>query len=135
MEILLGAILIGLIPASISKSKGYSFGLWWIYGALLFIVALPHALIIRRNTYELERQQLSEGMKKCPYCAELIKDEARICRFCGNEITPSEPKASKWRQFTSDSRRILNSSASEWRCPYCAQMNAVSVTICSKCGK
>ena len=46
MEILIVAALIGLIPAFIAQKKGRSFGLWWIYGAALFIVALPHALIM-----------------------------------------------------------------------------------------
>ena len=33
---------LGLIPANIAKGKGYSFGLWWFYGWMLFIVAIIH---------------------------------------------------------------------------------------------
>ena len=40
------AAFLGLIPANIAKNKGRSFGLWWFYGWMLFIVALPHALLM-----------------------------------------------------------------------------------------
>jgi hypothetical protein len=46
MEILIFTVLLGLLPAYLAQKKGRSFGLWWLYGALLFIVALPHALIM-----------------------------------------------------------------------------------------
>lgn len=37
---------LGFIPASIAKNKGYSFGLWWFYGWMLFIVAIIHVSLI-----------------------------------------------------------------------------------------
>jgi len=40
------AALLGLIPANIAKEKGYSFGLWWFYGWMLFIVAIIHVQFI-----------------------------------------------------------------------------------------
>jgi hypothetical protein len=86
LEILIIAVLIGLIPAAIAQGKGKSFLLWWIYGAVLFIVALPHAIIMRTDDRAIESQQLSSGMKKCPSCAELIKQDAKVCKHCGRDI-------------------------------------------------
>ena len=40
------AAALGLIPANIAKKKGYSFGLWWLYGWMLFIVAIIHVQFI-----------------------------------------------------------------------------------------
>ena len=87
MEFIILILLIGLIPAVIARSKGKSFMLWWIYGALLFIIALVHSILMKSNNANLENRQLAEGMKKCPKCAELVKQEATLCRFCNSEFT------------------------------------------------
>jgi len=86
MEIFFYGLLLGLIPAMIAQSKGRSFVGWWFYGLLLFLIALPHSLIISVDKKHEEKKQLAEGMKKCPKCAEFIKPEAVICRFCSHEF-------------------------------------------------
>ena len=90
MEVLIVACLLGLITGAIANKKGHSFVKWWVYGALLFIVALPFALLLKPNKGVLEQQQLAEGMIKCPSCAEMIKAEARICRYCREEVAVAQ---------------------------------------------
>lgn len=41
------AALLGLLPAFIARAKGYPFLLWWVFGALVFIVALPVAFFLQ----------------------------------------------------------------------------------------
>lgn len=49
MELIVTSIfsgLIGLIPAKIASDKGRSFGLWWFFGFVFWIVAFPVSLIL-----------------------------------------------------------------------------------------
>lgn len=48
-EILIAAALLGIIPGAIAERKGHSFGVWWLYGWLLFIAAMIHVLFISND--------------------------------------------------------------------------------------
>jgi hypothetical protein len=85
---LLLAAFLGLIPSAIAKQKGHDPNLWWLFGAALFIIALPCALLLKPVHGAIEAQQRAAGMKKCPACAEMVQGEAIKCRYCGTELQP-----------------------------------------------
>ena len=41
-------LLLGLIPAFIAMRKGRDFARWYVYGTLLFLIALIHSLVIEK---------------------------------------------------------------------------------------
>ena len=43
------AALLGIVVGLIARRKGRSFLLWWLYGALIFVIAFVHVLIIKRK--------------------------------------------------------------------------------------
>lgn len=76
MAFLIIAVLIGLIPAAIAASKGRNFFLWWLYGAGLFIVALPHALMAKPGGRK----------RKCPHCTSTVSVAASVCPHCHRDL-------------------------------------------------
>ena len=108
MEILLifvFGMILGVIPGMIADKKGHSFVFWRFFGTLLFIIALPAALLLTdRNT------------KKCPQCAELVKLDALRCRHCGHDFTPLAARRSGLIKCPSCRRDV---PATLTRCTFC----------------
>jgi hypothetical protein len=51
LELILTGVLIGVIPGMIAQRKGHNFFVWWLFGAMLFLFALPAALILKPNRF------------------------------------------------------------------------------------
>jgi regulator of RNase E activity RraB len=107
MEVFLLLPFLALIPAAIASSKGRSFFLWWLYGVALLIFAFPHALLVSKNVKALEKKSIADGsMRQCPSCAEVVKVEAVVCRFCQRDL-PAVEVAPKTREQQEEEMLIL----------------------------
>ncbi len=85
---------LAFIPASIAKKKGYSFGLWWFYGWLLFIVAIIHVSLIPDKI--APQEPVSKNVSPC--ASELgIADELKKYKelLDSGAITEDEFQAKK----------------------------------------
>jgi hypothetical protein len=87
-------ILFGIAAAVVATNKGRNGFGWFLLGILLGPFGFILSLIVSKNQPVLDQEALSSGsMKKCPFCAELIKAEANKCRFCGADIPQNQPTA------------------------------------------
>jgi hypothetical protein len=75
--LLLFGMLLGVITGAIAQKKGSSFFAWWLFGTLLFIVALPMVLLM-----DAKAGGRNTGMKHCPYCSAKMKTSVMQCPEC-----------------------------------------------------
>lgn len=72
------AFFCGLSAGFIGRSKGSSFTIWFVIGAVLPLLGIAGALLYRVERDELRRQ--------CPGCGKVVPIHDALCTRCGTEL-------------------------------------------------
>ena len=76
-------VVLGFVTAKIAESKGRPFGTWLIYGFICFPLAILYLTVSKPSDETLVD---SGEYRKCPFCAKVVRSEAKVCRYCDKEL-------------------------------------------------
>ena len=152
---------LAFIPANLARNKGYSYGLWWLFGFLLFLVALIVILVLPDKNEQNSAAAAAprEGAEQLKIYKDLLdqgvlnqqefnrKKSEIINGSSGSSTLPSNswrcPNCGRtisnmWNTCTCGYQKSKptppSSQTNLWTCPSCGRINAGYVGTCA-CGQ
>ncbi len=120
-------IACGIFSAIVASSKGRSGFGWLVLGLIFGVFALLAVgfmpAVKTDNAMQKTGQPPVVLERKCPFCAEIIKAEAIVCKHCGRDVEPvaiDEAAAPPTKFLT---------------CPHCGAVLGENKAFCHKCQK
>jgi hypothetical protein len=85
MEVIIFWLIASIIVGVIASSRGRSGGGWFLLSLLIspLLTIVPVLALPKQMT---RRQALQ--LRACPFCAEVIRREAKVCKHCHHEVAP-----------------------------------------------
>ena len=116
-------IFLCFVVAFGAENRGRSFAKYLVLSIFLSPLIGGMVLLVLGDDKEtIEKNSIEEGIsKKCPFCAEIIKKDAIICRFCGRDLANIDDVS-------------YSDSDDKWYCEECGTENPTTSKECIKCG-
>lgn len=99
-------VVFGAITAAVAQKRGHEPLGWFLFGGLLFIVALPLVLLLDAPKAKASR---NAPRKNCPYCGQAMPVRLRSCPACGRgQPVTATSDAAAWQATLAASDEVAN---------------------------